>query len=293
MLSQRNVNQARDFAQDLEQRFDAWRRARLGPRGLLLYVLSAPLAVTAVIELAKGDWRTALASAVAFLSIVAGARINRQALRESLLGAGRRYTPAPMVPLKWRAAALVTVGTAVAAHGVVEHGLIVSGLFGLMALAGFHMAYDLVTAQREGPVNPEVARDARLRRTLAQAESRILTIEGAAETIGNRELSQRLARIASQARSVLDMIAERPAELFKARKFLSVYLEGAERVTARYAKTHPIARSQSLEQNFRNVLQDIERVFDQQREHLLDHDVEDLDIHIEVLRKRMTSEGIV
>ena len=89
------------------------------------------------------------------------------------------------------------------------------------------------------------------------------------------------------------MIAERPGELFRARKFLSVYLEGAERVASRYVKTHRIARSRVLEQNFRNVLDEIETVFERQRALLMEHDVADLDIQIDVLRKRMDSEGIV
>lgn len=293
LFSPRNVEAARDVAHELGRRFEAWRNARVGLKGVLLYVLPAPLALTGVIELAKGQWVFALASAAAFLTLIAGARINRQAIREAILAPARRYTRPPRVPLKWIAAALTGLGTALAAHGVVEHGLIVSLLFGLLALGGFHLAYGLAPPMRHGPLNPALAADARLRQALARAENRILVIEAVAETVGNPELQRRLARIAVQARGVLEMIAERPAELFRARKFLSVYLEGAERVASRYVKTHPIARSRELEQNFRNVLDEIEEVFERQRVELLKHDVVDLDIQIDVLRERLESEGIV
>ena len=293
LFSQRNLQATRDLIEGLGQRFQAWRNARVGLKGALLYVLPSPLALTAVIELAKGQWDVALASAGAFLAIVFGGRLNREAIREAILAPSTRYTLPPRVPLKWQAAALVSGGTSLAASAVVEHGLMASALFGLLALGGFHLAYGLAPARRQVQVNPAVAADTRLSQALARAERRILTIEAAAETIGNAELAERLMRIAGQARAVLDMIAQRPGELFRARKFLSVYLEGAQRVASRYVKTHRIARSQVLEQNFRNVLDDIETVFERQQVLLAEHDVEDLDIQIEVLRKRLQTEGMV
>lgn len=293
LFSRRNVDAARDMAVGLKDRFESWRNARVGFKGSLLYVLPLPLALTGIIELAKGQWQLALASSGAFVAIVLGARINRQAIREVLFAPARRYTPAPPVPLKWQAAALVSAGTSLAAYGVVEHEIIASLLFGALSLGGFHLAYGLKPPARPQPVNPAVSTDVRLREALSRAEKRLLAIETVAETIGNAELAQRLARIAAQGRAVLDMIAQRPGELFRARKFLSVYLEGAERVARRYMKTHRIARSQVLEQNFRNVLDDIETVFERQQVLLAEHDVEDLDIQIEVLRKRLQTEGMV
>jgi hypothetical protein len=293
LFSRRNMDSARGLARDLEQRVQAWRRARLGLRGTALYVLSAPLALTAVIDLAKGDWRYALAGAGAYAALFLGARINRRALRQSLIAGGPRYARPSRLPLKWRAGGLVALGTALAAHAVAGHDLVASALFGLMALGGFHLAYGLTPDPGHASVNPEVDRDARLRQTLSRAENRILDIDAAAETLGNPELAQRLQRITAQARGILDMIAQRPSELFRARRFLSVYLEGTRQVAGRYARTHPIARSRELEQNFRTVLDEIETKFTQQRVALLSSDVEDLDIHIEVLKKRLRSEGIV
>ena len=128
--------------------------------------------------------------------------------------------------------------------------------------------------------------------SLAEAELRILAIEKAALRIGNRELEQRLHRIAGQGRAVLEQVVARPEERFRARKFLNVYLEGAERVASRYAQTHRLARGQELEQNFRNVLTEIETVFGRQLNRLAEHDVFDLDVQIEVLRKQLEREGI-
>jgi len=137
-----------------------------------------------------------------------------------------------------------------------------------------------------------VPADARVRTALQRAEGRVLAIELAAEGIGNAELEARLRRIASLGRGILALIAERPTELARARKFLNVYLEGAERVASRYVRTHRLSRSGVLESSFRNILAEIEAVFERQRKQLLAHDIDDLDVQIEVLRKQLEREGL-
>ncbi|MFY9973713.1 MAG: 5-bromo-4-chloroindolyl phosphate hydrolysis family protein, partial [Chromatiaceae bacterium] len=127
---------------------------------------------------------------------------------------------------------------------------------------------------------------------LAEAEGRLITIERASTAIGNPELSQRLARIAAQGRGMLEQIAERPSDLRRARRFLTVFLEGAEQVSDGYVRTHHHADSPELEQNFRNVLVSIEDQLIRQRERLRQRDVLDLDVQIEVLKKQLEQEGI-
>jgi 5-bromo-4-chloroindolyl phosphate hydrolysis protein len=127
---------------------------------------------------------------------------------------------------------------------------------------------------------------------LAEAEERLLNIEQAAGRIGNPELRRRLGRIADQGREILGRIEQRPRDLRRARKFLTVYLEGAERVTRGYAATHRAADYAELEQSFRNVLITIEDVFAEQQKRLLETDLMDLDVQIEVLEKQLKREGI-
>jgi hypothetical protein len=93
-------------------------------------------------------------------------------------------------------------------------------------------------------------------------------LDRAAKSIANPELKIRLQRIGSQGRSILNQIADRPTDLFRARKFLSVYLDGVQQVADGYARTHRLADSRELEQNFRNVLVTVEQVFDEQHQRL-------------------------
>ncbi len=265
---------------------------RRGVRGVLLYILPLPLALAALVSLASGSLGAALASATAFALVVAGGHFNRRGLVEELVAPDRRYTRPSRLPYKYLGAALVGAGTALAAYGAVGQGALVSITFGLLAVAGFHLAYRLPRPATLLNRAPPGGGDRPLRRALEQAEGRLIAIEKAALGVRNPELEQRLRRIAVQGRAILDLIAARPHELYRARKFLNVYLEGAERVAARYARTHRLARGGELERNFRAVLAEIEAVFERQRVRLLEQDVLDLDVQIEVLRKRLESEGI-
>jgi hypothetical protein len=264
----------------------------LGLRGVLLYLLAAPLALATVVSLAKGVFPDAAAAVLACALIVLGGYLNRRGIVEELLAPDRRFTRAFGLPYKYLAALSVAAGTVLAAHGAVGQGVLVSLAFGLLALAGFHMRYRLPPPAEALGRPRRLVGDKQLQKAVEQAEQRILAIDEAALRIRNLELTQRLQRIAGQGRAILDQIVERPAERFRARKFINVYLEGAERVASRYAATHRLAQGQELEQNFRTVLVEIESVFGRQLRQLEEHEVFDLDVQIEVLRKQLEREGI-
>jgi hypothetical protein len=278
----------------LWQRLSNWRRQRLGLRGTLIFLLGSPLAVAAVVALASGNLPGFAGSAGALGLLVLGARLNRRGLMERLVGPRRRFTRATWFPFQHVALALVVLGVALTASAVVGHGPLISIVFAALAATGFHLAYRLpslplpsgLTAVRIESIDPVVAR------ALGQAERELLAIDGAAIQIGNAELAQRLRRIAEQGRAVLDLLAKQPANLHRARRFLNVHLDGAERVAVRYAKTHRVLRGGVLEASFRNVLVQIESAFDRQRRSLLQHELTDLDVQIEVLRKQLRHEGI-
>jgi len=273
--------------------FHAWRRSSLGLRGMLLYVLSVPLALAGVVALAGGHLLQAFAAGSAFALVAGGGFLNRRGIVEALLAPERRYTQAWELPHKYLAALAVTLGTGLAAYGAAGHRPSVSVAFALLSLLGFHLAYRLPGPKAVFPQGPQLPADDALRKLLAQAEQRILSIEKASLRLGNRELEQRLQRIAARGREILDQIAARPEERFRARKFLNVYLEGAERVASRYTRSHPLARGGELERNFRSVLVEIETAFEQQLKRQTAQEAFDLDVQIEVLRKQLVREGIV
>lgn len=265
-------------------------------RAWLLWLFSAPLILAALSALVAGRLDGFIGDASAWGLVALAALLTRRA---SLLPAaqaeqrrfsqpGRRW----QFPLRNLAAASLAAGTCVAAVYGVGHLLGVGLGFAAVAVLAYHLLYGLQPLRVGTPLTAQDKESRAVIEALAEAEDRLITIERAAGAIGNRELSQRLARIAELGRGILAQIAERPSDLRRARRFLTVFLEGAEQVSDGYARTHRHADSAELEQSFRIVLITIEEQFQRQRERLREADVLDLDVQIEVLKKQLDQEGI-
>ncbi|TVQ84393.1 MAG: 5-bromo-4-chloroindolyl phosphate hydrolase [Chromatiaceae bacterium] len=267
---------------------------------LLLWVLSAPLVPAALFALAAGHLVGFLGDALGWGLIACAAWLTRQdrtaagEVRGGHWGSGgvRRFSRQLRVPLRNLAALALGLGTTTAAVFGAGQPAAVGLVFGLLAVLGYHLTWGLapmLTGQRL-PGNDKQARQ--VASALAEAERRLINIERAAAAIDNAELRLRLARIAAQGRGMLEQIAARPTDLRRARRFLTVFLEGAEQVSDGYVRTHRHVDAPELEQNFRTVLVSIEEQFIRQRERLRAADVLDLDVQIEVLQKQLEQEGI-
>lgn len=262
------------------------------PRVWPLWVLSAPLLAAAVSALATGRFTGFLGDALGWALIAGAAMLTRQGTSDQGAGRERRFSRGWRLPLKNLAAAALGLGTVVAAVAGVGHPLPIGLAFGAIAVLGYHLVYGLEPLRVGGSFAAADKESRAVADALAEAEVRLIKIERAASAIGNPELRQRLSRIAGQGRGMLEQIAERPSDLRRARRFLTVFLEGTEQVSDGYVRTHHHADSPELEQNFRNVLVSIEDQFIRQRERLRQADVLDLDVQIEVLKKQLEQEGI-
>jgi hypothetical protein len=168
-------------------------------------------------------------------------------------------------------------------------GLFESIGYGLAAVVGSVLWYgmDEVTSSSFGAV-----RDQDSKEILALSEQSIVNIEQANKHIANRELSDYLNKIIKTSREVVNTLVNQPEKIPQARRFLHSYLGATESVIKRYADTHQLVDDASLEQNFKRVLQNIDQVFVEQNNKLLENQVFDLDVDIEVLNTLMEKQGI-
>lgn len=135
--------------------------------------------------------------------------------------------------------------------------------------------------------------DVHVRQVIAESRASIRRIKQAGDQIHNLEFTKRIDRICELAESILLEIETNPRDIRKARKFLSVYLEGVMQVTEGYAKTHRHIQSGQLTLNFRNVLETIETTFQEQQQKLFEDDLFDLDVKIDVLNAQLKREGLL
>ncbi len=264
------------------------------PRGILIYVLAAPLVLALPLAVLEADVQRVVAHGAALALYLGGAAWINAGQRIQAEYQRRKVANPPRLPRKSLGAGLVAAGVFVSAWLTVPHHPIIAGTLALGALVGAHLLYGfdprrpkVVELGAHGYTTEEVLE------ALDEAESAIGSIEKSRQRIRNLELSRGLGRICASARDILEVIENDPRDLRRARKFLKVYLTGAQRVCDGYARLHPRGQSAELEENFRNVLKTIEDVFKEQHDRLLENNVLDLDVQIEVLSNQLKREGVV
>jgi 5-bromo-4-chloroindolyl phosphate hydrolysis protein len=257
----------------------------------VLFLLPLPLLLAAVAGLVSGDVeRLGLAGGALVSFWGAGALALRGLADEVRYRFGERLD-APVIPLKQLSALPTTLGSGLAAAAA-GHELAATVVFAALAGAG-HLLFFGRDPRRQRIQVTEVDGIDRNAVTLQlkQAYGQVRGIESAARTIAVPEFCDRLSRITKTARAVLGEIERDPADAARARRFLNLYLDSAMRVTVDYARTHARERNQPLEQNFRQLLIEMEGTFEEQHRRLIEHEQLLLDADIEVLNARLTREG--
>lgn len=264
-------------------------------RGFLLYLLPLPLLPAAFFSLMDGDIIEALARAFGFVSVMTAATLIRKGISLDNEAQKRRLRRrASTVQYRMIGAVLVSVGMFVVAWiGIAnQHSLIESIVYAAAVLLGCYLYYDFDPARKDPEIAAVGITTEELIELLDEAEGRIAGIENAGRQIHNIEFKDRLRRIVKEARDILDTIEKDPVDARRARKFLKVYLDGAQQVTEGYARTHKADESHALEDNFRRVLTTIETVIAEQQMKLEENNLSDLDVNIEVLQMQLEKEGV-
>jgi 5-bromo-4-chloroindolyl phosphate hydrolysis protein len=266
---------------------------RYSPRGLLLYFLPVALIPATFIALGKGHLPGVLVNAAGFALYMLAAWCLRKGLQAEHIYAKSRIARPPKKPLKTIAAVITALTTGMIALLGAGHPLPVALMFAGGAFLGMYLSYGFDPREEKKIAAAHGYSGDEILQTLEESSRIIRSIEQANDRIRNTELNQRIERICEIADSILAEIEADPRDIRRARKFLNVYLDGARQVTEGYAKTHQQTQSGELEQNFRNVLETIESVFQEQHQKLLEEDIFDLDVKIEVLTTQLKREGIL
>jgi 5-bromo-4-chloroindolyl phosphate hydrolysis protein len=269
---------------------------RYGIKGILLYVLPLPALITAIGSLIRGDVMDTLVTGGIFAAFMIGASIARHGFRLQGEYERRKIARAPTTPFKTVAALIISIATGALewwGNDVAMGDILSSALIGAVTFLGFALYYGLDPRKdKAGNISIGVTIEEVLE-ALDAANVKIDAIEQARRQIPNPEFNARLQRITSKAREVLESIEEDPTRLSRARKFLKVYLDGTQRVTEGYARTHQGERAVALETNFSRVLDSLEQTFTEQQTKLLEDNHFDLDVQIEVLETQLKREGVL
>jgi len=96
----------------------------------------------------------------------------------------------------------------------------------------------------------------------------------------------------STAREMFRTVEEDPRDLTQARRYLTVYLQGARDATIKYADLHGTARDPAARADYLALLNDLETNFAARTQKMLLSERGDLDVEIEVLRDRLNRDNL-
>ena len=264
----------------------------VGP--LLLFLLPLPLFPAIFISLARGNFVNFMVSLAAMLLLFWAGWVTRRGMKRDVEMERLGWSRIPSRPWKTLGALGSGLATSLCSFFVIKHSELASVAVGLFTAAGMMLSYGTDSFfSRWARRNSLASRDREVAEALEEARVKIDSIDRANQQIHNAELNRRVRRIINRAMDILTTIAQDPITLRRARKFLKVYLDGAQRVTEGYSRVHQDQRTGALEDNFRNVLVTIEDTFTEQQHKLMERDVLDLDVQIEVLTTQLKNEGVL
>ena len=265
---------------------DKARPARAGARVNLMFVLPFILPVTAFLQGPVG----LAADLGAFGLLLLAAWLTRDGERAHEAWEARTIARRPAIPRKLFGSMLTGLGIGLAAWGP-GAGLLAPVLLGALG-AGLHLAsFGLDPMSDKGMEGVDTFQTERVATAVAEAEKALAAMREAARPVADRDLLDRIDRFAATARTMFRTLENDPRDLTSARKYLSVYLNGANEATARFAQVYGTTRDAKARADYAALLEDLDTRFAQRTEDLLSNDRTRLDVEIEVLRERLAQDA--
>ncbi len=258
----------------------------------LLYFYSLPYLLSILSKLLKGEVINLVLVSAVFVGTIVSALWMSIGLKNKALYSSRKYVQKPPFPMMFLSSLLLGLTSFVSAWLLNGYNLFAGIGFGIAATIGCWLWYGLDPVKSKHISFADINDSEKALEILQDSESLVINIEQSARNINNIQMSSQLNSIAAKAREVLSVLFENPKKIKKARRFLNTYLTGAESVVERYVETHEKSDNKELEENFKEVLDNIEEVFSKQHEKLISSDVFDLDVDIEVLNTLLKKQGI-
>lgn len=258
-----------------------------GWRVRLLYLPPLILAFTSL-GLGATGLALGLSGAVA---LALGAWLLGEGLRAEAAYDARKVARRPAIPRKIFAAALTGLGAGLAAYTGAT-ALIGAALYAVIAASLMLASFGLDPLRDKRMAGIDDFQQDRVARVVEQAEAHLTAMLAPIENLGERALIARVAEFQRTTRRMIRTVEEDPRDLTAARKYLSVYLQGARDATLKFTELYARRKDASARDSYTALLDDLDAQFAARTEGLLADDRSAMDIEINVLRDRLQREGI-
>ncbi|KIC13578.1 5-bromo-4-chloroindolyl phosphate hydrolysis family protein [Leisingera sp. ANG-Vp] len=268
----------------------SFRNAQVDPVGVRANLMFVPPAILTLLSLNDGATGLALGLAGAGLW-TGGAFLLREGLKAQAAFDARKVARKPALPRKILAALLAGTGAALAAWKA-EPGILIAVIYAA-ATAGLHItAFGIDPLQDKGAEGIDEFQQSRVARAVDEAEESLAAMKDAALRARDRRVEARVEQFQAVARDLFRTVEEDPRDLTAARKYLTVYLQGARDATVKFADIYARSQDTQARADYMALLDDLEQNFAARTRKMLVEDRADLTIEIDVLRDRLQREGV-
>lgn len=276
--------------------FDGARVEPAGARANLLFLPAIPL-----VFLSLNDGAIGMTIGLVAAGLLTGAAfLLREGLRAEAAFNARRTARRPAFPRKIFASVLTGLGVALASYRVEflnaetagGAGLLAPILFGGVATVLHSVSFGLDPMKDKGMEGVDTFQQDRVARVVEDAETHLSEMSDAIKRAGDRQIEARVERFQTTARDLFRTVEEDPRDLAGARKYLTVYLQGARDATVKFADVYARTRDAQALADYSSLLDDLEQNFAARTQKMLLDDRSDLTVEIDVLRERLQREGV-
>jgi 5-bromo-4-chloroindolyl phosphate hydrolysis protein len=262
-------------------------------KGILLYLLPAPLLISAVFAFLRGDASAIISNSIAFALFLLAASLARKGFILEKIYHDSKLSKAPRLPYKTVAALFLAIATFFTSYFCTDNTLILTLLLTLASFGGFYLYYGFDPRKDKlGDLYVGVnAED--IIETLQEAKERVSKLKRHKQHLSNFESKEYLQSIIMETQEIIDNVEENPNDLSRARKFFKVYLHRTEKITQEFVEN---LRQNNIDDkmvdNYNRLLKSVKETIKEQKEKLNDDDILQLDIQIEALTKQLNHEGV-
>ncbi|MES0863656.1 5-bromo-4-chloroindolyl phosphate hydrolysis family protein [Ruegeria sp. SCPT10] len=276
--------------------FDGARVEPAGARANVLFIPAIPLVFLSLNDGAIGMTMGLVAAGL----LTAAAFLLREGLRAEAAYNARKTARRPAFPRKIFASILTGLGTALAAYrseyldaeAVGHASLLAPVLFGTAATVLHSVSFGFDPLKHKGMEGIDTFQQDRVARVVDDAEKHLTQMTDAIKRAGDRRIEARVERFQDTARDLFRTVEEDPRDLAGARKYLTVYLQGARDATVKFADVYARTRDGQALADYSALLDDLEQNFAARTRKMLLDDRSDLTVEIDVLRDRLQREGV-
>ncbi|WP_120636134.1 5-bromo-4-chloroindolyl phosphate hydrolysis family protein [Ruegeria sp. EL01] len=276
--------------------FDGAQVEPAGARANALFVPAIPLVFLSLNDGAIGMTIGLVAAGL----LTAAAFLLREGLRAEAAFKARRTARRPAFPRKIFSSVLTGLGAALAsyrnefldAEAASQVSLLAPILFGAVATVLHSVSFGLDPMKDKGMEGIDTFQQDRVARVVEGAEAHLTEMTDAIKRAGDRRIEARVERFQDTARDLFRTVEEDPRDLAGARKYLTVYLQGARDATVKFADVFARTRDKQALEDYSALLDDLEQNFTARTRKMLLDDRSDLTVEIDVLRERLQREGV-